>query len=203
MLSDDLLKPVSEQDPCGPDLERNDDPEFLDYYFDAELRLPERYFTPGQSADGHEDRLFDPRSVDLPVERTAILTLLKRSRDLRLLSLLARFQALAGRLGDFVDTIEMMAAMMRQWPDELHPRVDRGTGDRRAAIEALNTQAVVIMALQHLPLLPNTEATLRRQMVAAGKLPRAPRNRMCPAAMFWPPCAPTRPARPLRTRMIS
>ena len=56
-----LLDPVSPESPCGPDLERQDDPDFLDYYFEAESRLPERYFTPGLSPDGRDDRLFDPR----------------------------------------------------------------------------------------------------------------------------------------------
>ena len=47
-----LLDPVSPESPCGPDLERQDDPDFLDYYFEAESRLPERYFTPGLNPDG-------------------------------------------------------------------------------------------------------------------------------------------------------
>lgn len=65
MSAFNLLEPVSPESPCGPDLERRDDPEFIDYYFEAESRLPERYFTPGLAEDGREDRLFDPRSVDL------------------------------------------------------------------------------------------------------------------------------------------
>lgn len=169
MALDNLLDPVSESAPCGPDLERRDDPEFLDYYFEAESRLPERYFTPGSAEDGREDRLFDPRSVDLAAERAAIAPLLARSRDLRLLSLLARFQILAGKLGDFASSLEDMAALMGQWPDELHPRVDRGAADRRSAIETLNSQPSVVMALVHLPLLPGSELTLRTHMVASGK----------------------------------
>ena len=35
-------------------LRRRDDPEFIDYYFEAESRLPERYFTPGLAEDGRE-----------------------------------------------------------------------------------------------------------------------------------------------------
>ncbi|WP_170167080.1 ImpA family type VI secretion system protein [Paracoccus methylarcula] len=164
-----LLAPVSEQDPCGPDLEREDDPDFVDYYFEAEARMPERYFTPGTAADGSDDRLFDPRSIDLGKEKAIIDGLLARSRDLRLLGLLARFQILAGRLGDFADTAEDMAAMMMQWPEEVHPQVDRGVGERRAAIEALNSQPTVVMPLLHLSLVSNGEVTLRRHMVAGGK----------------------------------
>ncbi|WP_405402624.1 ImpA family type VI secretion system protein [Paracoccus sp. Ld10] len=171
MKLDDLLEPVSDDQPCGPDLERGDDAGFLDYYFEAESRLPERYFIPGSASDGREDRLFDPRTVDLAQERASILSLLDQSRDLRLLALLAQFQILAGRLEDFVDTVEIMAALLTQWPEDLHPRLDRGTGDRRAALEALNSQTTVVMPLTHLPLVPGSDVTLRRSMVATGKVP--------------------------------
>lgn len=165
-----ILDPVSPEAPCGPDLERQDDEAFLDYYFEAESRLPERYFTPGLAADGREDRLFDPRSVDLAAETAAIAALLGRSRDLRLMSLLGRFQILAGRLEEFTSTVEDIAAAMAQWPAELHPR----RSERRAAIESLNGQASVVMPLLHLPVVPHSDVTLRRYMVVTGKAaPRA------------------------------
>lgn len=170
MAALNLLEPISPEAPCGPDLEKQDDPDFLDYYFEAESRLPERYFTPGLAADGHEDRQFDPRSVDLPAETTAISGLLKRTRDLRLVSLLARFHILAGKLEGFTNTLEDMAALMGQWGDDVHPQ----GADRRAAIDSLNNQPAVVMPLLHLPILPNSEVTLRRFMVVSGKAePRA------------------------------
>lgn len=165
MSAFNLLEPISPDSPCGPDLERQDDPDFLDYYFEAESRLPERYFTPGLAQDGREDRQFDPRSVDLAAEASAINGLLQRSRDLRLLSLLARFQVLAGRLEEFSATLEDMAALMAEWPDELHPR----GSERRAAIDSLNSPPAVVMPLLHLSILPNSEVTLRRFMVVNGK----------------------------------
>ncbi len=62
MSDSNLRDPVSPESPGGPDLERHDDPDFLDYYFQAESRPPERYFPPGLNPDGRNDRLFDPRS---------------------------------------------------------------------------------------------------------------------------------------------
>lgn len=59
-----LTDPVDLDPPCGPDLEKQDDAAFVDYYFEAEGRLPERYFTPGLAQDGSEDRFFDPKSID-------------------------------------------------------------------------------------------------------------------------------------------
>lgn len=174
MASLNLLEPVSADTPCGPDLEQADDQDFLDYYYEAESSLPERYFTPGNATDGSEDRIFDPRSVELRDEMAKIAALLTRSRDLRLMGLLARFQILAGKLPDFTETVEDMAAALGQWPDEIHPQITDGVSDRRAAIEALNSQPTVVMPLLHLPLLPNSDVTLRRFMVAGGKA--EPRN---------------------------
>ena len=170
MASVNLLEPISEENPCGPDLEHEDDPDFVEYYFEAEARMPERYFTPGNEQNGMEDQLFDARKeFDLSREKAMIGKLLGRSRDLRLMSLLARFQILGGSLGDFTDTIEDIAAMMAQWPDDLHPRLDRGAGERRATLEALNHQPTVVMPLLHLSIVSNGEVTLRKHMVAGGK----------------------------------
>lgn len=164
-----LTDPVETDPPCGPDLEQQDDETFVDYYFEAEGRLPERYFTPGLAPDGSEDRIFDPKSIDFSRESKQISDLLKRSRDLRLTSLLARFAVLSGRLGEFADAVEQTARLMEVWPAEAHPRVDQGAAERRAAIEALNAQPVVVMPLLHLPILPSGDATLRRYMVATGR----------------------------------
>ncbi|WP_411840253.1 type VI secretion system ImpA family N-terminal domain-containing protein [Paracoccus sp. ME4] len=169
MTLDDLLQPAAENPPCGPDLERADDPAFVDYYFEAVARLPERYFVPGSAEDGREDRLFDPRSVDLGSERAAILALLERSRDLRLLSLLAQFQILAMRPADFVDTLEIIAAMLAQWPDDLHPQPSHDRAERRAALEALASPTTVVLPLAHLCLLGRNDVSLRRHQVATGR----------------------------------
>ncbi|MFD1795505.1 hypothetical protein FQV27_04995 [Paracoccus aurantiacus] len=169
MKFDWLTDPTETLPPCGPDLERADDDEFVDYYFEAEGRLPERYFTPGLADDGSEDRIFDPRSVNFAREGKQIGELLRRSRDLRLTSLLARFAILSGRLPDFADALEATASILQAWPDEAHPAVAGSVAERRGAIEALNTQPTVVMPLLHLPLLPTGDVTLRRHMVATGR----------------------------------
>ena len=168
MTRPELLTPLTEELPCGPDLEQTDDGEFVEYYFEAESRLPERYFIPGSPEDGREDRLFDPRSVDLRAEVQAISGLLARSRDLRLLSLQARFQILAGRLSDFVNSVEAMTDLLAEWPQAVNPTLANGTAERRSAIEALNNQTTVVAPLMHLSLLPNSDISLRRYLVASG-----------------------------------
>lgn len=163
-----VLDAVSDDWPCGPDLDSENDSAFLDYYYEAESRLPERYFVPGLQNDrgeGAADRIFDPKTIDLRAEISAIEALLKRSRDVRLLSLLARFQILAGRVDLFAETLDTIAALLEQRSDYLHP-LDASA--RRAALEDLGAMATVVMPLQHVPLNGQPEATLRRMLVAEG-----------------------------------
>ncbi|WP_299840712.1 type VI secretion system ImpA family N-terminal domain-containing protein [uncultured Paracoccus sp.] len=165
-----LLQPISEDAPCGPDLEAEGAPAFIDYYYEAEVRLPERYVTPGMAGvEGSIDQVFDPKSINLRAETQAISDLLRQSRDLRLLSLLARFQILAGRPGDFADTLQVMAEALTQWPDALHPSVAGSSADRRAALEELGSIKTVVMPLHYLPLAGQADATYRRYLVATGQ----------------------------------
>ncbi len=176
MAWDWLKQPVTETEPCGPDLEKSDDPDFLDYYFEAESRLPERYFTPGvpNLLGGSEDQLFDPRTVLLRGETEAITGLLQRSRDLRLLSLLARFQILAARPADFADTLEAAADLLEAQGDLVHPQVLVSASERRGALDALAEQTTVVMPLIHLPFLSNADISYRSFLVADGATePRA------------------------------
>ncbi|MDO5603709.1 MAG: type VI secretion system ImpA family N-terminal domain-containing protein [Paracoccus sp. (in: a-proteobacteria)] len=175
MTLDWLLDPISEDAPGGPDLERADDPAFVDYYYEAESRMPERYFTPGMAGVGRgarEDQLFDPRSVDVARETATITALLRRSRDLRLLSLLARFQILGGRAGAFADTLEAIAALLAERGEALHPDLSDGPSERRGALEVLAGQPTVIAPLHHLPLIEGSEITFRYYQAAAGLVER-------------------------------
>ncbi|MFQ6551460.1 ImpA family type VI secretion system protein [Aestuariibius insulae] len=168
MQLDFLTDPVTPEAPCGPDLEATDHDGFLDYYFEAEARMPERYFTPGirdGKGEGSTDVLFDPSSVDLKAEKAAILGLLQESRDLRLLSLLARFSVLAGDLAGFAEALTGMADLIEAFPQEAHPSTEDGPSDRRSALEDLAGIVTVVMPLQYADLAPPSQATLRRYMV--------------------------------------
>lgn len=170
MALDWLLDPVTAEAPCGPDLEKTEDDAFLDYYFEAEARLPERYFTPGVPGvlGGAEDVIFDPKSIQLRREVEELTKLLQRSRDLRLLALLARFQILAARAGDFANSVEAIATLLEERKAEVHPQVDEGTSERRGALDALAEQPTVVMPLMHLPLSPRSNYSYRTYLVATG-----------------------------------
>jgi len=154
-----LTLPVTETAPCGPDLEQTADPAFLEYYFAAEAALPERYLLP---------RVFDPTSIDIRRENGLIEGLLKRSRDLRLLTLLARFEILAGRTKGFADALEGIVALLDLWPEAAHPALPGRASARRAALDTLASTPWVVMPIQYLPLNGMAEVTLRRHQVATG-----------------------------------
>ena len=169
-MSFDWLKdPVSADAPCGPDLEATDDNAFLDYYYEAESRMPERYFVPG--IKGADDEFtpgtsFDPASIKHADEKKTITALLKRSRDLRLVSLMARLMALAGRPQEFADAVTGAADLLETFPADIHPA---NQGDRRSAIDELGNNAVVAIPLQHINLAGAGEVTYRKFLAATGQ----------------------------------
>ncbi len=168
MSFDWLTAPVSEDAPCGPDLEATDEPAFVDYYYEAESRMPERYFVPGIKGpddDFTPGTLFDPKSIPHAAEKKTITALLKRSRDVRLLSLLARMMILAGRLPDFADALEGLALVMEEFPTDVHPL---DASERRGAIDELGGSSTVLLPLQHANLAGAGEVSLRRYTVANG-----------------------------------
>ncbi len=169
MSLDWLATPISEDAPCGPDLGDADDAAFVDYYYEAESRMPERYFVPGIKSDGMDytpGTLFDQKSIKAAKEKETILGLLKRSRDVRLLSLLARFMVLAGRLDDFAEALDGIAILMEAFPEAVIP-LDQS--DRRSAIDELGNTGVVGIPMQYINLAGAAEVTYRKYLAASGQ----------------------------------
>lgn len=172
MALDWITTPVSEELPCGPDLEAADDAEFVDYYYDALGRLPERYLTPGvdRGDDGRSpDVIFDPKSVSLDAELRQIDPMLKRSRDVRLMVLRAQWQVLAHRLGPMAETVGALADMVEAFGAEAHPAIAGGISDRREALSELAGLHTVRLPLMYLAIDGPGAATLRRLKVARGE----------------------------------
>lgn len=168
MRPDDLIRPISPDAPCGPDLLAEDDDAFLDYYFNVEDRLPTSYYNISRGT------LFDPRSIDQRAESAQIDALLARSRDLRLLVIEAKFQILSGRLKGFATALEGIARVLETFPAEVHPRIAADSQDRRNAIEELNTLAGVVHPLEYATLFTDRRAgdiLYRAYATGSGKLP--------------------------------
>ncbi|MEL6521186.1 MAG: type VI secretion system ImpA family N-terminal domain-containing protein [Pseudomonadota bacterium] len=165
MRFDPLLDPISDDEPCGPDLEAEGDDAYLDYYYEALARVPERFVTDGQP--------FDRKSIDLKSEMAEISKLLEQSRDLRLLVLEAKFQALAGNIVGFSECVQACNALSEAYWDDIHPRMSEGdVTERQNQFELLDDISTVVMPLEHAPLFKDNRIdtiTFRDYLVASGK----------------------------------
>lgn len=161
---DGLLSPINNEAPCGPDLDDSGDNDYFSYTMAAESRLPERF------VNVETGRVFDRTAIKLDDERRKLNDLLGRSRDLRLLVLMAQFHASAGDLAGFAGTLDAMAALLSRYWLEVHPQGPDGDMElRRVALEGLNDRAKVLMPLIHAVLFTDRRAgavSLRAWQVA-------------------------------------
>ncbi len=166
MRFDPLFEPISDDAPCGPDLEADGDDGFVDYYYEAMARLPERYI------DTTTGETFNRKNLDLKAETKAIGELLTRSRDLRLFVLEAQFQVLAGQFSGFVDCVVACARFLEEQFDHVHPRMGDDPTDRRNTLELLDSRATVVMPLEEVALFRDRrldQVSWRQYAVGAGK----------------------------------
>jgi type VI secretion system protein ImpA len=176
-----LCIPLSEADPCGPDLDLAGDTDYLNFFAQAEGILPSSFFS---SADG---RPFDRSSVDLPAQMQAIPPLWNRSRDLRLLVMRARLSILDRDIGGFAVSIAAIAHWLEMFWDDVHPRAAGGDLSTRAsALWALDLPTVVF-PLQYAPLFERRRvgvATYRAWMIATDEVkPRPGEHKYSSAAL--------------------
>lgn len=141
---DGLLSPINDEAPCGPDLDDSGDNDYFSYTMAAESRLPERF------VNVETGRVFDRTAIRLDDERRSLGSLLGRSRDLRLLVLLAQFHASAGDIAGFARILDTMAELISRYWLEVHPQAQNGDMElRRVALEGLDDRAKVLMPLMH------------------------------------------------------
>lgn len=166
-----LIAPVSDADPCGPDLELAGDPEFLQTIGRIEGLLPSAYF----SRDD-EGRLlpFDRASIDAAAELGRLKKLLEASRDLRLLTIYGRLTALDRDLAGLAAAFAGVAALLRDRWDDVHPRGNDGDyALRMAVLQALDDMPTVVLPLQHVTLFESRRygpVHFRTFMVAVGEV---------------------------------
>ena len=166
-----LCIPLSEADPCGPDLDLAGDTEYLNFFAQAEGILPTSFFS---SVDG---KPFDRASVDLPGQLQAIQPLWNRSRDLRLLIVRARLSILDRDLGGFAASIAAIADWLESFWDDVHPRANGSDLSARAsALWALDLPTVVF-PLQYAVLFEARRigvVSYRAQMIATDEVKPRP-----------------------------
>lgn len=180
MRFDTITEPVSAEDPCGPDLDEEGDDSYLNYVLSAAGRIPESFYQRDMNSPVNDVRLvpFDRTTIDLKSEVKSIAALLARTRDLRLLTLEARFQCLAGQVVGFCECLRGMAMLVTERWDCVHPR---GSGDdftmRQNTLAGLEDQASILLPLTYASLAVSKKVggvSLRDHQVATGVVrPRA------------------------------
>lgn len=147
-------QPVSADDPCGSDLDLEGDVEYLNFFAAAEAKLPRSYFEV-KDANGDLKR-FDPKSMDSEALFESAKPLFSRTRDLRLLVLLAKISILARDLPSFINFLEAMSGLLDGYWESVHPRGEDGDFSYRGVtVESINVLPTVIVPLQFLPLVEN------------------------------------------------
>jgi type VI secretion system protein ImpA len=175
----ELCVPLSEADPCGPDLDLAGDTDYLNFFAQTEGILPSSFFS---SEDG---KPFDRSSIDLRSQVDTISPLWGRSRDLRLLVMRARLLILDRDLAGFATAIASIAQWLDKFWDDVHPRATGGDfGARVAALGALDLPTVVF-PLQYTPLCEGRRigaVTYRAWMIAVGEVKPRPGEQKHPSA---------------------
>lgn len=114
------LTPVSEDDPCGPDLEYDND-----------------FLALTQAATGKAETQFSPAEPpDWPAVRSLAESLNQRSRDLRVARYWLRARLHMDGLVALAPGLRLFEQMMLTWWDELHPRLDDGDAFARLNVLA-------------------------------------------------------------------
>ncbi len=145
--------PVSDDEPCGVDLDAAGDVAYYNYLIAAEDRLPQSYLDIASGAIA-----YDRAKHNLGDEERQIGVLLERSRDLKLLVLLAQFYSVNHKLQEFLDCISAIEQLLiLQW-DAVHPAaMDGDFSLRMASIEGLDDRSKVSMPWMYFPIVQSRQ----------------------------------------------
>lgn len=157
----EALPAISEEEPCGPDLELSGDSEFMNFMAATEGLLPAAYFS------------FDRKTIDFGAAFATATALLARTQDLRLLALDAKLAILNRDIAGFARRIGVIAWLLVHRWDEVHPRAEDGDYSARLAhLGTLDDGPVVILPLQYAPLIETQRdgaIMFRGRLVALGE----------------------------------
>jgi len=174
-----LCIPLSEADPCGPDLDLAGDADYLNFFAQTEGLLPSTFFS---SDDG---KPFDRSIIDLPRQVDAIAPLWERSRDLRLLVMRARLLILDRDLRGFAVAVAAIAQWLETFWDDVHPRAAGDDFGARVAVLGALDLPTVVFPLQYAPLCEGRrigQVTYRAWMIASGEVKPRPGDQKHPSA---------------------
>ncbi|PTM42554.1 type VI secretion system ImpA family N-terminal domain-containing protein [Bosea sp. 124] len=164
----ELAKAISNEDPCGPDLE--DDADFMNVTARLEVALPAQYFR--RDDDGRQVA-FDRSGIEFPAAFSDIAKLLERSRDLRVFVLAGKLAILNRDVPAFAACLTTITTLLSEHWEEVHPRAMDGDFIMRGvALQSLDELPTVVLPLQHAPLFVSRRIgpfAFRSQLVAIGE----------------------------------
>jgi len=162
-----LLQEISAASPCGDDLE-------YDAAFMEMTRLAAG--KPAQEIGGQVSAGEEP---DWGGVRDACVSLLGRTKDLRVAVYLARALVRTNGLAGFADGLALAKGMVERWWEPVHPRLDPSDGNdptiRVNTLAALADRDLTVNALRVMPLAVSRRIGrygLRDLEIANGTLPR-------------------------------
>jgi type VI secretion system protein ImpA len=162
-----LTAPVSADDLAG-------DSNYMNFLAGAEGPLPSSYFD-GKDDAGNVGRPFSFTKIELDAVVAGASPLLEKTRDLRLLVLLAKYALLGRELQNFITLVKAIAALLNDQWDGVHPRAEDGEFQLRAvAVESIESQATIVMPLHFAPLIEHRRLgtlSYRSHMIASGAIP--------------------------------
>ncbi|MEM7213707.1 MAG: type VI secretion system ImpA family N-terminal domain-containing protein [Pseudomonadota bacterium] len=164
-----ITEPLSEDQPCGPDLDMEFDGDFMNFEANVGMAWPERYFS------------WDADTLKGHTYYDQIEELLSRSRDLRLLVPLAKLRILEGNLAGFAEVLEAIQALLKAHWADVHPQpadfLELGMGQ----LATLDDNASSVLPFMHTRLVASRRSgpiTYRKWLVATGDVnPREEEDR--------------------------
>lgn len=161
-LTADLSSPLADGGPCGPDLQY--DPAFMAVHRAAQG-------TPEREAGGEIKPAEPPDWRD--VVRQSV-SLLARTRDLRVVVLLTRAWLTEEGFGGLAAGTELLEKLCSSHWDDVHPRAEDGDLTLRyMSLRSLNDEDFFLLPLRNLPVASGRQGlrySLRDYRIATGKL---------------------------------
>ena len=157
-----ITDPISDDAPCGPDLDMEFDDDFMNFMAGIEGVLPTSYFS------------FEPSTIDFNNYYEQIAGFLERTRDVRLFVPLAKLYILQGNLTGFADALDGLHRVLKEHWMDVHPQPMDGDYELRMAyLYPLDDMPNSVLPFQHAALFRSRRSgpiTLRKWQLAKGEV---------------------------------
>lgn len=165
-----IADPISDEQPCGPDLDMEFDADFMNFEANVGMAWPERYFS------------WDPASLKDHTYYDQIAELLERSRDLRLLVPLAKLRILEGDILAFAETLEAIEKLLKAYWSDVHPQPADFLELSMGQLATLDDNPSCVLPFQHARIVGSRRSgpiTYRKWLVGTGEVnPREEEDRV-------------------------